>query len=145
MKVRLLRFTMLILAVLISATGVWAADTKPNLKYNEDGGYYEIASAEDMIMFANFCRNAKSPTCVDMTFKVTVKELDLGTEDFKRITGEFGGTMVRLLAKVVIAEASYGSYTRQCYYCDGTGRDPASSEKSSDSESSGSIFDLFFK
>ena len=34
---------------------------------------------------------------------------------------------------------------RQCYYCDGTGRDPASSEKSSDSESSGSIFDLFFK
>ena len=42
-------------------------------------------------------------------------------------------------------QASYGSYTRQCYYCDGTGRDPASSEKSSDSESSGSIFDLFFK
>ena len=42
-------------------------------------------------------------------------------------------------------QASYGSYTRQCYYCDGTGRDPASSEKSSDSESSGSIFNLFFK
>lgn len=41
-------------------------------------------------------------------------------------------------------KASYGSYTRQCYYCDGTGRDPASSEKSSDSESSGSILDLFF-
>lgn len=42
-------------------------------------------------------------------------------------------------------KASYGSYTRQCYYCDGTGRDPASSEKIAGSESSGSIFDLFFK
>lgn len=83
---------MLILAVLISATGAWADDAKPNLNYNENGGYYEIASVEDMITFANFCRNAKSPTCVDMTFKVTAKELDLGTTDFKRITGSFGGT-----------------------------------------------------
>lgn len=92
MNIRLLRFTMLILAVLISATGAWADDAKPNLNYNENGGYYEIASAEDMITFANFCRAAKSPTCVGMTFKVTTNELDLGTDDFKRITGEFGGT-----------------------------------------------------
>ena len=41
-------------------------------------------------------------------------------------------------------QASYGTYTRQCYYCDGTGRDPASSEESADSDSSGSILDLFF-
>lgn len=42
-------------------------------------------------------------------------------------------------------KASYGSYTRQCYYCDGTGRDPASSEEDAGEESSGSILDLFFK
>ena len=45
----------------------------------------------------------------------------------------------------VTENASYGSYTRQCYYCDGTGRDPASSEKSDDDDSSGSIYDLYFK
>lgn len=92
MNIRLKRFITILVTALIPIITANAADSKPNLKYNEEGGYYEIASAEDMIIFANYCRNAKSPTCVDMTFKVTAKELDLGTEEFKRITGDFGGT-----------------------------------------------------
>ena len=83
---------MLLFAIMISAMGANAAEATPSLKYNEGGGYYEIATVEDMITFANFCRSAKSPTCVGMTFKVTASELDLGTDDFKRITGGFGGT-----------------------------------------------------
>ena len=83
---------MLLFAIMISAMGANAAESTPSLKYNDGGGYYEIATVEDMITFANFCRSAKSPTCVGMTFKVTASELDLGTDDFKRITGGFGGT-----------------------------------------------------
>ena len=83
---------MLLFAIMISAMGANAAESTPSLKFNDGGGYYEIATVEDMITFANFCRSAKSPTCVGMTFKVTASELDLGTDDFKRITGGFGGT-----------------------------------------------------
>jgi len=38
-------------------------------------------------------------------------------------------------------QASYGTYMRTCYYCDGTGRDPASSDSHAGS-SEGNIFDL---
>lgn len=78
--------------VIIVSTGVNAADETPNLKFNTEGGYYEISSTEDMLAFASLCRSSKSPTCVGMTFKVTVGELDLGTDEFTRITGGFGGT-----------------------------------------------------
>lgn len=92
MKTRLEQFYLVLIMVMTMSMGAKAADTTPNLKYNEGGGYYEISSSEDMLTFVNFCRASKSPTCSGMTFKVTVSELDLGGDNFKRITGGFGGT-----------------------------------------------------
>ena len=79
MKIGLQRFILLLSAVMLSAIVAKADNDTPELKYNEEGGYYEITSEEDMINLSNYVLESKYHSCDGMTFKVIVPNLTLGT------------------------------------------------------------------
>ncbi len=92
---------------------------------------------------------------------MTIVDVYRSEEDIQRFANIFSGALGAGLGALsdddcpychgkgeVEEKASYGSYTRECYYCEGTGRKPKveRSQKAGDAsgdESGGSILDLF--
>lgn len=92
---------------------------------------------------------------------LTIVDAYRSEEDIHRFANMFSGALGAGLGALsdndcpychgkgeVVEKASYGSYTRECYYCEGTGRKPKveRSQKAGDAsgnESGGSILDLF--
>ena len=78
---------------LIAITTSLQAASLSDLIYNEEGGYYEIASVSDLKILAEYVNSRNN--CTDEIFKVTIAELDFDGVEFTPIGNsiyEFDGT-----------------------------------------------------
>ncbi|MBR3713151.1 MAG: hypothetical protein IKM98_08130, partial [Bacteroidales bacterium] len=71
----LARAAMTLLLALLTATTAWAQDDITGLTYN-DGGYYEISDAQDLVDLANYVNGGNNAS--DKTFKQT-QDIDMSS------------------------------------------------------------------